>query len=151
MLAAILQRCPTPVGVLFDRPEVVATAHGAIDAFITAGRVQTVAGDFCEAVPSDGDAYLWIVHAGTTKTAISILKNCRLAMASGGRVLIIEAVVSDDAPGPDVTKLDTAMLVFTGNRERTENEYRGLLGRAGLTFVKSIPTRTPYSIIEAAG
>jgi C-methyltransferase len=41
------------------------------------------------------------------------------------------------------------MLVFTGSRERTESEYRELLHRAGLTLVKTTPTASPFSILEA--
>ena len=38
LLAAVLDRYPGPLGVLFDLPEVVATARGAIDRHIAAGR-----------------------------------------------------------------------------------------------------------------
>jgi hypothetical protein len=41
------------------------------------------------------------------------------------------------------------MLVFTGSRERTERGYRELLYRAGLTLVKTTPTASPFSILEA--
>ena len=42
-----------------------------------------------------------------------------------------------------------AMLVMTGGRERTEPEYRALLGRAGLRIKKVISTGTEVSLIEA--
>ena len=54
LLAAILDRYLDPLGVLFDLPDVVETAHGAIDRHIAAGRVETVAGDFSRAVPAGG-------------------------------------------------------------------------------------------------
>jgi tRNA A58 N-methylase Trm61 len=62
LLAAVLDRYSGPLGVLFDLPDVVETARGAIDRHIVAGRVEKVAGDFSEAVPPGGDAYLlkWI-------------------------------------------------------------------------------------------
>ncbi len=41
------------------------------------------------------------------------------------------------------------MLVMTGGRERTEEEYRALLGHAGLKLTNIIPTRSEMSVIEA--
>ena len=86
LLSAVLDRDPGPSGVLFDLPEVVGTAGGAIDRHVAAGRAEKVAGDFSEAVPPGGDAYLlkWIVHDWDDDAAISILTNCRTAMTPGG-------------------------------------------------------------------
>jgi hypothetical protein len=151
LLAAVLDRYPGALGVLFDLPDVVETAHGAIDRHIAAGRVEKVAGDFSEAVPPGGDAYLlkWIVHDWDDEAAIRILTNCRTAIAPAGKVLLIEAVIPQGTAGSDATRLDTAMLVFTGSRERTEREYRELLDRAGLTLLGITPTASPFSILEA--
>jgi O-methyltransferase domain len=81
LLAAVLDRYPGPFGVLFDLPD-VETAHGAIDSHIAAGRVEKLAGDFSEAVPRGGDAYLlkWIIHDWDHEAAIRILTSCRTAM-----------------------------------------------------------------------
>jgi hypothetical protein len=151
LLAAVLDRYPGPLGLLFDLPDVVDTAHGAIDRHIAAGRVEKVAGDFSEAVPPGGNAYLlkWIVHDWDDEAAIRILTNCRTAMAPAGKVLLVEVVIPQGTAGSDATRLDTTMLVFTGSRERTEGEYRELLHRAGLTLVKIAPTASPFSILEA--
>jgi hypothetical protein len=151
LLAAIVDRYPGPLGLLFDLPDVVDTARGAIDRHIAAGRVEKVAGDFSEAVPDAGDAYLlkWIVHDWDDEAAIRILTNCRTAMAPAGKVLLVEVVIPQGTAGSDATRLDTTMLVFTGSRERTEGEYRELLHRAGLTLVKIAPTASPFSILEA--
>ena len=151
LLAAVLDRYPRPLGVLFDLPDVVETARGAIDSHIAAGRVEKLAGDFSEAVPPDGDAYLlkWIVHDWDDEAAIRILTNCRTAMAPAGTVLVVEVVIPQGTAGSDATRLDTTMLVFTGSRERTEREYRELLHRAGLTLAKTTPTASPFTILEA--
>src|SRR5829696_3409780 len=151
LLAAVLDRYPGPFGLLFDLPDVVETAHGAIDKHIAARRIEKVAGDFSEAVPAGADAYLlkWIVHDWDDEAAVRILTNCRTAMAPAGKVLLVEVVIPKDTVGPDATRLDTTMLVFTGSRERTEGEYRELLHRAGLTLVKIAPTASPFSILEA--
>jgi hypothetical protein len=150
-LTAVLDRYPGPSGVLFDLPDVVETAGGAINRHIAAGRVEKVPGDFSEAVPPGGDAYLlkWIVHDWDDEAAIRILTNCRTAMASAGKVLLVEVVIPQGTAGSDATRLDTTMLVFTGSRERTEREYRELLHRAGLTLLRITPTASPFSILEA--
>ncbi|HET6760008.1 MAG TPA: methyltransferase [Propionibacteriaceae bacterium] len=151
LLAAVLDRYQVPLGVLFDLPEVVETTHGAIDRHIATGRVEKVAGDFSEAVPPGGDAYLlkWIVHDWDDEAAIKILANCRTAMVPTGKVLLVETVIPEGTVGSDATRVDTAMLVFTGSRERSEGEYRDLLQRAGLTLVKTTPTASQVSILEA--
>jgi O-methyltransferase domain len=137
--------------VLFDLPDVVETAHGAIDSHIATGRVEKLAGDFSEGVPPGEDAYLlkWIIHDWDDEAAIKILTNCRTAMAPAGKVLLVEVVIPQGTAGSDATRLDTTMLVFTGSRERTEGEYQDLLHRAGLTLVKTAPTASPFSILEA--
>ncbi len=40
------------------------------------------------------------------------------------------------------------MLAVTGGRERTEAEYRRLLGHAGIDLVRTLATATPFSIVE---
>jgi hypothetical protein len=97
----------------------VETAHGAIDRHHAAGRVEKVAGDFSEAVPAGADGYLlkWIIHDWDDEAAVRILTNCRTAMAPAGRVLLIEAVSPQGTAESDATRVDTAMLVFTGSRE----------------------------------
>jgi O-methyltransferase domain len=71
-------------------------------------------------------------------------------MAPAGKVLLVEAVIPEDTAGSDATRLDTTMLVLTGSRERTEDEYQDLLHRAGLTLIKTTPTASPFSILEAS-
>jgi hypothetical protein len=71
-------------------------------------------------------------------------------MAPGGRVLVVEHVIQ---PGnrPDFGKLlDLNMLVVTsGGRERTREEFRTLLGRAGLRLRRIVPTESRVKILEA--
>ena len=91
----------------------------------------------------------WIVHDWDDEAAIRILTNCRTAMAPAGKVLVIEAVVPEGMAGSDAARLDTTMLVFTGSRERSELEYQELLQRAGLTLLRTTPTASRFSLLEA--
>jgi len=111
-----------------------------------------VAGDFFETMPVGGDVYLlsWIIHDLDDERSITILNNCRRAMALNGKVLIIEQLVPG-ANQPSMSKLyDLHMLVLTsgGGRERTEAQYRTLLNSAGFRLTNIFPTLVPRSIIE---
>jgi hypothetical protein len=45
--------------------------------------------------------------------------------------------------------IDLVMLVMTGGKERTIEEYRELLASAGFRLNKVVPTAAAYEIIEA--
>ena len=45
--------------------------------------------------------------------------------------------------------MDVNMLVMTGGRERTEKEFAALLPQAGFKVTRVLPTRSPFSIVEA--
>ena len=152
LLAHILAQNPQSSGVLFDAPSVIVGATGAIDTHVDQGRAEKVAGNFFEAVPNGGDAYVlkYIIHDWDDERAVMILKNCRQAMAENGRVLLVEMVIpAGNAPSPGKF-LDLEMLLYFHSRERTEAEYRDLLQQAGLELITITPTASPFSIIEAA-
>jgi hypothetical protein len=152
LLTQVLARNSQSSGVLFDAPSVIAGATSAVEEYIVQGRAEKVTGNFFEAVPSGGDAYILrnIVHDWDDDQVITILKNCRRAMAENGRVLIIEVVIpGGNAPSPGKFS-DLTMLMYLPGCERTEAEYRDLLQQAGLKLVKITPTVSQFSIIEGA-
>jgi len=62
---------------------------------------------------------------------------------------IIELVLP---PGdqPSASKvIDIEMLLMTGGRERTAQEFRELLAKAGFRLTQVIPTKSPYCVVEA--
>lgn len=150
-LAGILTTNPNAHGILFDRPDVVAAARGVLDRAGLADRCETIGGNFFDAVPSGGDVYLlsWVIHDWDDEQSVAILRNCRRAMRPTDRLLVIEQLIP---PGNEssLSKLyDIHMLVLSGGRERTEDEYRELLEMADLRLARVIPTDVPRSIIEA--
>jgi hypothetical protein len=151
LLAQVLKANPAMRGILFDVAPVIAGAGRLIEKEGVAERVEKVSGDFFAAVPSGADAYMMkhIIHDWDDERASRILRNINQAMAERGKVLIIEVVVPE-GDEPHYSKLmDLEMLVSPGGVERTANEYRELLGAAGLQLARIIPTRSPFSIIEA--
>jgi SAM-dependent methyltransferase len=149
-LAGNLEANPNARGVVFDAPHVVAGARGHLAARGLAGRCEAVGGDFFESVPVEGDLYVlkWIIHDWDDQRALRILRSCRRAVAPGGRLLLVEFVLTEDGEtfGPLV---DLDMLVMAGGKERTEGEFRSLLAEAGFTLTAVRPTRSRVSLVEA--
>ena len=152
MLAHILTRHPTPRGLLFDQPHVVRDAPALIEARGLSGRISIESGSFFERVPSGADAYILshIIHDWNEDQCLTILGNCRKAMTPQSTLLIVEFVLP---PGntPHFGKLaDMVMLAMPGGEERTEQEYRTLLKKAGFTLTSVVPTESAVSVVEAA-
>ncbi len=150
LIASILKTNPQMKGVLFDAPPVIEGARHRIRDEGIAERCEAVAGDFFESVPSGGDAYIvkWIIHDWDDERSVTILNNCHRAMAKNGRLLVVEAVVPHGSKPHFSKYMDLNMLVMTGGRERTEEEYRALLETSGFRLTRIIPTESPMSIIE---
>ena len=114
-------------------------------------RCAAIPGNFLESLPRGGDLYLLsgVIHDWNDEGAKRILRNCRNAMRSGGKVLVVECIVPD-GDEPSFSKLlDLNMMVMTGGRERTEREFRELIDLSGLEVTGIIPTISPLRIIEA--
>jgi ubiquinone/menaquinone biosynthesis C-methylase UbiE len=151
MLTGILEANPQVRGILFDLPHVIAGAREQVAASKAAERVEFVDGDFFAEVPEGGDAYIMkhIIHDWDDERALAILKNIKRAMKPDGRVLLVEAIIADGNNQDFGKLLDIEMLVSPGGKERTANEYSELFARAGFKMTRIVPTKSPYSVIEA--
>jgi hypothetical protein len=140
-----LAKLPDARGVLFDLPHVIERMKQARP------RVETIAGDFTKEVPKGGDLYLLkhVLHDWDDATCRTILANVRAAMAPSARVVIVEMLVPDDGAPSPATLLDLNMLVMLPGRERTGGEMKHLLESAGLVVAKTVPTPSPFFVIEA--
>ncbi|MFF7492804.1 methyltransferase [Streptomyces rubiginosohelvolus] len=149
LLRAVLTRHPGLTGLLFDRPETV-TDHLLNTGELT-GRWQTEGGDVFTAVPSDGDLYLLknILHDFPDDDCLRILTNIRRAVSTGTKLLVIDAVLPDDATPHPAVALDIVMLMTLRGRERTRIEFEQLLQDAGFRVNRTVPTPALTSIIEA--
>jgi hypothetical protein len=138
--------------VLFDRPDVVAGAAPTLEAAGIAARCTRVGGDFFAPPLPTGDLYLLrqVIHDWDDARSIAILRHCALAMPPEGKVLVIEALIPPGNTPSPVKFLDLQMLVMTGGRQRTEEEYCQLYAAAGLRLVRVIPSTSLFSIVEGA-
>jgi SAM-dependent methyltransferase len=151
LLAAILAKVPRSAGVSFDLPPSAERAKAYLGARGLAGRCEVVGGDFFDGVPAGGDAYTlkMIVHDWDDERSIAILKNVREAIRPGGRLLIMESVVDPaSGAGAPAKLLDVNMLVMTGGRERTADEFAAIFRASGFELVRVVPTGPTLSVIE---
>jgi hypothetical protein len=151
LLSGILKRYPESQGVLFDNPAVL---EGAGSLLSTAGileRCQLVGGSFFGDLPRGGDIYILkhILHDWDDERALSILRNCRAAMEQQAKLLIVEWVIPPGNTQHHGKIVDIGMLAIFGSQERTAEEYRELLSKAGFKIKSILPTPATVDIIEA--
>jgi hypothetical protein len=90
-----------------------------------------------------------VIHDWDDKRAEHILTNCRRVVPEDGALLLVEwALPEGNAPSAGKFA-DVVMMLMTGGKERTVEEYRHLLGRAGFILNQVISTLSGLNIIEA--
>jgi hypothetical protein len=156
LLASILAATPALQGTLFDTRPGLAESSERLGAAGVEDRCEVVEGDFFDAVPAGADAYIMksVIHDWDDERCSTILSNCRQAMKADGKVLIVEPVVPDTVK-PSFARLgvmmsDLNMLLNTGGKERTEDEFVSLLRSADLELagVSRLPKPSTLSVIE---
>lgn len=154
-LAAALRANPHLRGILFDLPHVVAGAEPLLREMGVADRCEVVGGDMFAELPTGGGAYCLarVLFNWDDQHALALLTNCRRAMASGGKVVVVGFVMPerDVSPGASIGS-DLGLLVMMGGRERTEREFRALFAEADLsiTSIERIPPQTGNSRVITA-
>ena len=133
---------------------VIQQARDHLDRSGVGDRAECVPGDFFVSVPLGGDVYLLsrVLHDWNDGDAGRILATCRSAMETGVRLLLVEAILPERASdAPAVIRMDLHMLILLGARERTEAEFRNLLGAAGFAVQRVVRTGSSagLGIIEA--
>jgi len=150
-ISRILQERTAMEGILFDLPHVIARAKDQIEAAGLADRCELVSGNFFAAVPAGADAYMMrhIIHDWDDGKSLTILHNCYQAMSSSSKLLLVESVIPPGNEPFGGKFLDLVMLLIPGGKERTADEYRTLLGKAGFELTRTVATGSEVSIMEA--
>jgi hypothetical protein len=152
LLAAILRAHQGLRGVLADLPHVLERSkqRGFLSGELEARSTMQPCDFFCE-VPAGCRAYILkhVIHDWDDELALSILTNCRRAVPPDGALLLVEWILSEGNDPSEGKLTDVVMLIMTGGKERTIEEFRQLLANAGFRLNKIIPTSYEVSIIEA--
>ncbi|MBE8517354.1 methyltransferase [Amycolatopsis sp. H6(2020)] len=155
VLVELLRANPRLHGLLCDSAKGLSEAPGTLAAAGVEDRCALRPGNVADTVPKGCDAYLLrsVLHNWDDQRCATILGNCRAAIATDGRLLLVETVLpAVVAPSDAVLYLnDLTMLVNTGGRERTAAEIEKLCAGSGFTIVDlhPLPAPLPYSIVEA--
>lgn len=150
-LCSLLARHPHLQGSVLERPSVIQNPQLLWAHQMGVGdRCAYVPGDMFREVPA-ADAYLVkrVIHDWSDEESKLILSNIHRAAPRDGKVFIIEAVV----PGPDTphfSKLfDIHMMIALTGRERTTEEYAGLLHEAGWKYLQTwYPSSRMLGVVE---
>jgi hypothetical protein len=151
LLSRILERFPLVSGVLFDKPAIVRAAHATLDARHGA-RISTVGGDIFAGIPG-GDLLILsrILHDWNDAACACILARCREALRPGGRLAMVDRLLSDRPDCPSLaTAWDVHMMVNnTAGRQRTLADYRQLLHMAGFAITSRTELPLEVCLLQA--
>jgi SAM-dependent methyltransferase len=114
---------------VLDRPEVVSQLPSRPG-------LHPLAGDLFDnyGVAVDVAVLSRVVHDWDDARAVALLRRVRAALPAGGRVFLVELLVSND--GGFGGLCDLHLMLATGGRERTSAEYAALLAAAGFALVE---------------
>jgi hypothetical protein len=133
LASGVLRLHPHARVTLLDRPEVTALAEVPPDA---RSRFSACAADLFETWPVSGDAVLLarVLHDWPDAEAARLLGRARAALPRRGRLYVVEMLLPDE--GGDGGLCDLHLLVATGGRERTVEDFAGLFRNAGFALVE---------------
>jgi hypothetical protein len=139
-------------GILFDLPETLIGAKKFLKTHGMEKRVTLAEGDFLAEIPVEADLYVLksVLQHWDDAAARAILESCGDAMPPQSRLVIIERLLPErSADDPAAAMLDLHMMVITGGRVRTQEDFERLLAEAGLTLSRVTPMSSGLTIIEA--
>ncbi|KAJ4958278.1 hypothetical protein NE237_025389 [Protea cynaroides] len=128
---------PSIRGINFDLPYVTVEAPSYPG-------VEHVGGNMFESIPK-GDAIFMklILHDSSDEHCLKILKNYYESLPDGGKVIIVEAVLSEDAETSGVARAgyqidNFMMMVNPGGKERIEKDFENLAKETGFHSLEVI-------------
>ena len=89
-----------------------------------------------------------ILHGCADEPATAILRRCAEAAGETGQVVIVESHgTAGDDPGM-FAEMNLRMLVLSGGRERSVEDYQALAGAAGLSTTDVTTTPSGLAVID---
>jgi acetylserotonin O-methyltransferase len=137
-------------GIVLDLDRVIPVAREIVAQSPAADRISCVAGEFFEGELPEADLYALcrVLHDWSEPKIERLLRRIAERLPKGGAVLIAERLLDDDKSGPLTPLMQSVnMLICTEGKERTLEEYRGLLETAGFGKVEGRITGRPVDAI----
>ncbi|MFI6904685.1 methyltransferase [Nonomuraea sp. NPDC050394] len=130
LLGEVLGAFPELRGTLVDLPGTVERGRRHLAGLGLESRCSFAGQSFFDPLPAGGDAYVLrrVIHDWGDEDARRILRRCADAAGPDGRVVVIE----QRADPATFAEMDLRMLVLSGGRERTVEDYTTLAAGAGL-------------------
>ena len=135
--------------MLLDVPAVADRARARFTESGLSRRAEAFGGDFRTApLPPGADiiSLVRVIHDHDDDDALAILRNARLALPSGGTLLLAEPMA--ETPGAEtVGAYFTFYLLAMGSgRPRSATTLSAMLRQAGFTHISLLPTRRPILV-----
>ncbi len=146
-LIAAAARAPRLELLLFDLPAVADLARLAFERAGITQRARAIGGDFHgDALPRGADlvSFVRVLHDHDDERVLALLRAARAALPPGGRLLIAEPLAG--TPGAETVGdayFNFYLLAMGSGRARTVSEFTALLGAAGFSAPRLLPTRMP--------
>ncbi|KAL8225009.1 hypothetical protein R6Q57_017566 [Mikania cordata] len=150
-LELIVSKYPSIKGINFDLPHVIKDAPPYQG-------VEHVGGDMFQSVPKGDVIFMkWILHDWGDTYCIKLIKNCWAALPECGKLVVVEAIVSDpendinrsDEVSKTVVGGDIIMLIANpGGKERTIKEYNLLAKEAGFSSLEIVCRVSTFWVME---
>jgi hypothetical protein len=158
LIIAVLGLNPHLRGMLVDLESSVDAAKSRFAEEDPSSRCELITADLMHSVPAGADVYMLkhVLHGRRDAEAITILRNCRAVIPQNGSLLIIEFIlpplVSHADPQLEGHLMsDLNMLAVTGGKERSEREWRSLLGEAGFILTGVYPVGSDHRMVGNVG
>jgi C-methyltransferase len=143
VLATLLERDPALHGVLFDLPDVIASADPRLtDGGALADRVELVPGDCRRGVSADADIYvLKNILEWDDDSTVATLRGIAEGRP-GARVFVLENLVDGSPELRFTTAMDLLLLLNVGGRKHTREGLSDLIRRSGLRLDEVRPVNS---------
>jgi hypothetical protein len=150
LLAEVLLANDDVRGTLVDLPGTVARGRRFLAGRGLDGRCEFAGQSFFDPLPAGGDVYLLsaVLHGCDDDAAIAILRRCAEAAGRTGRVVIVESHGTGGDDPAMFAEMNLRMLVLSGGRERSIEDYRALAAAAGLAATDVRTTPAGLAVID---